>query len=406
MFNDEKKKNPFSFSKSNYGGVGCVISLSLSLYPVLISWNCLLVFEHLGTRVRNLFKEARKCAPSIVFIDEINYFKSIVAGVVVLAGTNRPDVLDKALLRPGHIANVCNEAALIAASTEETHATKDHFEAAIDRIIGGLEKKNKVISKQHRRTVAYHEAGHAVAGWFLEHTNPFLKVTIVPRGTAALGFAQYVPNENHLMTRAVLIGTISTGAQDDLEKVTKMIYAQVAVYGFSEKVGLLSFPPSEDSFETSKPYSSKTSAIIDNEVRDRVNKAYKHTIQLIEEYKGKLAEIAKLLLEKEVLHQDDLLQVLGFKLGLQDEAEDVEIIVDGAEEGDVFHSRTRDQAIQILEDSHAWKFNTKGVYMVKLAYRYAMEALIENMEYRVEGDWCKLWNLQILKESKSSYGEE
>ncbi|RHN43913.1 putative peptidase M41 [Medicago truncatula] len=109
----------------------------------------------------------------------------------------------------------------------------------------------------------------------------------------------------------VLIGTISTGAQDDLEKVTKMIYAQVAVYGFSEKVGLLSFPPSEDSFETSKPYSSKTSAIIDNEVRDRVNKAYKHTIQLIEEYKGKLAEIAKLLLEKEVLHQDDLLQVLG-----------------------------------------------------------------------------------------------
>ncbi|RHN43912.1 putative peptidase M41, ATPase, AAA-type, core, P-loop containing nucleoside triphosphate hydrolase [Medicago truncatula] len=144
--------------------------------------------KHLGTRVRNLFKEARKCAPSIVFIDEINARGGRGGGRANDEGEN--------------IANVCNEAALIAASTEETHATKDHFEAAIDRIIGGLEKKNKVISKQHRRTVAYHEAGHAVAGWFLEHTNPFLKVTIVPRGTAALGFAQYVPNENHLMTRA------------------------------------------------------------------------------------------------------------------------------------------------------------------------------------------------------------
>jgi len=381
------------------------------------------------SRVRNLFQEARQCAPSIVFIDEIDAIGrargrggfsgsnderestlnqllvemdgfGTTSGVVVLAGTNRPDILDKALLRPGRfdrqisidkpdikgrdqifkiylkrikldhepsyfsqrlaaltpgfagadIANVCNEAALIAARGEGTQVTMKHFEAAIDRIIGGLEKKNKVISKLERRTVAYHESGHAVSGWFLEHAEPLLKVTIVPRGTAALGFAQYVPNENLLMTKEqlfdmtcmtlggraaeqVLLGKISTGAQNDLEKVTKMTYAQVAVYGFSDKVGLLSFPPRDDAFEMTKPYSSKTAAIIDNEVRDWVGKAYKRTIQLIEEHKEQVAEIAELLLEKEVLHPEDLLRVLGerpfksseitnydrFKLGFQEE---------------------------------------------------------------------------------------
>ncbi|KAF7152784.1 hypothetical protein RHSIM_Rhsim01G0230600 [Rhododendron simsii] len=383
------------------------------------------------SRVRNLFQEARQCAPSIVFIDEIDAIGrargrggfsgsnderestlnqllvemdgfGTTAGVVVLAGTNRPDILDKALLRPGRfdrqisidkpdingreqifqiylktlkldkepsyfsqrlaaltpgfagadIANVCNEAALIAARNDVTQVTMDHFEAAIDRVIGGLEKKNKVISKLERRTVAYHESGHAVAGWFLEHAEPLLKVTIVPRGTAALGFAQYVPNENLLMTKEqlfdmtcmtlggraaeqVLIGKISTGAQNDLEKVTKMTYAQVAVYGFSEKVGLLSFPPREDSYEMTKPYSSKTGALIDGEVREWVAKAYAHTVKLIEEHKEQVAQIAELLLEKEVLHQDDLLKVLGerpfksaemtnyekFKLGFQEEGE-------------------------------------------------------------------------------------
>ncbi|KAI5382520.1 ATP-dependent zinc metalloprotease FTSH 3, mitochondrial [Lathyrus oleraceus] len=394
------------------------------------------------SRVKSLFREARKYAPSIIFIDEIDAIGrsrggegqpgsranderentlnqmlvemdgfGTTSGVIVLAGTNRPEVLDKALLRPGRfdrtitvdkpdvngrdqifqiylerikldhkplyysqrlasltpgfvgadIANVCNEAALIAARTDESHVTMDHFEAAIDRIIGGLEKKNKVISKLQRRTVAYHEAGHAVAGWFLEHTEPLLKVTIIPRGTAALGFAQYVPNENILMTKEqlydrtcmtlggraaekVLIGTISTGAQDDLEKVTKMTYAQVAVYGFSEKVGLLSFPKKDDSYEMSKPYSSKTGAIIDSEVREWVDKAYERTIKLIEEHKEKVAEIAELLLEKEVLHQNDLLQVLGerpfksaeianydrFKLGFHNEEKVAETTVNRA----------------------------------------------------------------------------
>ncbi|KAJ0088648.1 hypothetical protein Patl1_31848 [Pistacia atlantica] len=384
------------------------------------------------SRVRSLFQEARQCAPSIIFIDEIDAIGrargrggfsggnderestlnqllvemdgfGTTTGVVVLAGTNRPDILDKALLRPGRfdrqitidkpdikgrdqifqiylkklkldtepsyysqrlaaltpgfagadIANVCNEAALIAARNESAEITMEHFEAAIDRVIGGLEKKNKsktlsgsrillemfpelmllkkhcqVISKLERRTVAYHESGHAVAGWFLEHAEPLLKVTIVPRGTAALGFAQYVPNENLLMTKEqlfdmtcmtlggraaeqVLLGKISTGAQNDLEKVTKMTYAQVAVYGFSDKVGLLSFPQRDDTFEMTKPYSSKTGAIIDNEVRECVAKAYEHTVQLIQTHKEQVAKIAELLLEKEVLHQDDLVRVLG-----------------------------------------------------------------------------------------------
>ncbi|KAJ9180702.1 hypothetical protein P3X46_008915 [Hevea brasiliensis] len=396
------------------------------------------------SRVRSLFQEARQCAPSIVFIDEIDAIGrargrggfsggnderestlnqllvemdgfGTTSGVVVLAGTNRPDILDKALLRPGRfdrqitidkpdikgrnqifqiylkkleldndpsyysqrlaaltpgfsgadIANVCNEAALIAARNESAQVTMEHFEAAIDRVIGGLEKKNKVISKLERKTVAYHESGHAVAGWFLEHAEPLLKVTIVPRGTAALGFAQYVPNENLLMTKEqlfdvtcmtlggraaeqVLLGKISTGAQNDLEKVTKMTYAQVAVYGFSDKVGLLSFPQRDDTFEMTKPYSSKTGAIIDSEVREWVAKAYERTVQLIEEHKEKVAQIAELLLEREVLHQDDLVRVLGerpfksseptnydrFKEGFQDDRESKDTTKGGTLEDD------------------------------------------------------------------------
>ncbi|KAJ7536359.1 hypothetical protein O6H91_12G065900 [Diphasiastrum complanatum] len=380
------------------------------------------------SRVRDLFAQARRESPSIIFIDEIDAIGrargrggfaganderestlnqllvemdgfASTTGVVVLAGTNRPDILDKALLRPGRfdrqisidrpdikgrehisriyleklklnkevtyfsqrlaaltpgfagadIANVCNEAALIAARNEKTEITMQHFEAAIDRVIGGLEKKQRVISKEERRTVAYHEAGHAVAGWFLEYAEPLLKVTIVPRGTAALGFAQYIPNENLLMTKEqffdmtcmtlggraaeqVLLGKISTGAQNDLEKVTQLTYSQVAVFGFSEKVGLLSFPQRNDGMELTKPYSNGTSEMIDQEVREWVDVAYKLTVGLIEQHREGVEKIAQLLLEKEVLHQEDLLTVLGarpfqkaelsnydrFKLGFQD----------------------------------------------------------------------------------------
>lgn len=388
------------------------------------------------SRVRNLFQEARQCAPSIIFIDEIDAIGrargkggfsgsnderestlnqllvemdgfGTTSGVVVLAGTNRPDILDKALLRPGRfdrqisidkpdikgreqifqiylkkikldhepsyysqrlaaltpgfagadIANVCNEAALIAARGEQTLVKMEHFDAAIDRIIGGLEKKNRVISKLERQTVAYHESGHAVVGWFLEHAEPLLKVTIVPRGTAALGFAQYVPNENLLMTKEqlfdmtcmtlggraaeqILLGKISTGAQNDLEKVTRMTYAQVAIYGFSEKVGLLSFPPRDDGFEMTKPYSSKTAAIIDTEVREWVKKAYERTLQLIEERKEQVAAIAKLLLEKETLHQDDLIKVLGERPFQSSEPSHYDIFKKGFQQDDAQKGQT------------------------------------------------------------------
>lgn len=357
-------------------------------------------------RVRDLFTQARAQAPSIIFIDEIdaigrargargfagggndereNTLNQLLvemdgfpttANVVVLAGTNRPDVLDKALLRPGRfdrqisidrpdingreqifrvhlakikldqpvefyserlaaltpgfagadIANVCNEAALIAARTDKTSVGMEDFESAVDRVIGGLEKKNKVISVEERRTVAYHEAGHAVVGWFLEYAEPLLKVSIVPRGSAALGFAQYLPNENVLMTtqqlddmiamalggraaEEVMLGKISTGAQNDLERVTRMAYSQVAVYGMNASIGLLSFPQEENRFD--KPYSEETAKMIDFEVRNLVKMAYVRTKELLLEKKDLVEAMAKALLEKEVLNADELEALLG-----------------------------------------------------------------------------------------------
>jgi len=355
-------------------------------------------------RVRDLFAQARAQSPSIIFIDEIdaigrsrgrgrvggneereNTLNQLLVemdgfatkeGVVVLAGTNRADILDRALLRPGRfdrqitvdtpdvrgrteifhvhlrklktekepsyyaerlaaltpgfagadVANVCNEAALQAARAGSEVVRLRHFEAAIDRVIGGLERKNRVISREERRTVAFHEAGHAAVGWFLEHTEPLLKVSIVPRGSAALGFAQYLPNEDVLKTQQqvedmicmtlggraaeeLIVGRISTGAQNDLEKVTSMAYNMVAVYGFSPRIGLLSFPPRDGALD--KPYSPDTAQAIDEEVRKIVDRAYAKTKALVEEKRELIGAMAQALLEKEVLSLEDIEAVFG-----------------------------------------------------------------------------------------------
>jgi len=300
------------------------------------------------------------------------------SGVIILAATNRPDTLDSALLRPGRfdrqisidkpdingrtqifqvhlkpltlgpdvdakklsaqtpgfagaeIANVCNEAALIAARRDKKFITNQDFTDAIDRVIGGLEKKNKIISPGEKRIVAYHEAGHAIAGWFLEHTDPLVKVSIVPRGVAALGYAQYLPKEQFLYNTEQLIdemcmalggraaeelvfGKISTGALSDLERITKMAYSIVTMYGMNSKLGNVSFYDSkgQNEYGFSKPYSEATSQMIDEEVRSIIDQAYTRTKELLTERRHELEVIAKELLEKEVLLQDDLERLVG-----------------------------------------------------------------------------------------------
>jgi len=357
-----------------------------------------------ASRVRDLFKQAREKAPCIIFIDEIdaigrargknmmmsndereNTLNQLLvemdgfggdSGIIILAATNRPDVLDSALLRPGRfdrqisidkpdlkgreaifhvhlmpikkstnlniyklaeltpgfagadIANVCNEAALIAARKGKAEVEMDDFQDAIDRIIGGLEKKNKIISPEEKKIIAYHEAGHAVCGWFLEHAYPLLKVTIVPRGVTALGYAQYTPKEQYLYntdqlmdqlcmtlggraSEEIFFGKISTGAQNDLQQVTKISYAMVTVYGMNEKVGNVSFydPQQENTF--TKPYSEETGKLIDNEVRILVEQAYERTKILLREKRKEVENLAHALLEKEVLHQQDVENIIG-----------------------------------------------------------------------------------------------
>ena len=357
-----------------------------------------------ASRVRDLFKQAREKSPCIVFIDEIDAIgrargKNAImsnderentlnqmlvemdgfsgdSGIIVLAATNRPDVLDSALLRPGRfdrqisidipdvkgrekifdvhlkpikrskdlnikklavqtpgfagadIANICNEAALIAARKGKGEVDMSDFNDAIDRVIGGLEKKNKIILPEEKRIIAYHEAGHAVSGWFLEHAHPLVKVTIVPRGVAALGYAQYLPKEmyirttDHLMDdmcmslggRAVeelVFGKISTGALSDLQHVTRSAYAMVAMYGMSDSVGNVSFydPQNENNF--SKPYSEETGKMIDDEVRKVVQKAYDRVKDLLSEKMEYVKIIAEELLKKEVLFKDDLERLIG-----------------------------------------------------------------------------------------------
>uniref|UniRef100_A0A6Q2Z2R3 AAA+ ATPase domain-containing protein n=1 Tax=Esox lucius TaxID=8010 RepID=A0A6Q2Z2R3_ESOLU len=359
-------------------------------------------------RVRDMFSMARKNAPCILFIDEIdavgrkrgggnfggqseqeNTLNQLLVemdgfntstNVVVLAGTNRPDVLDPALMRPGRfdrqiyigppdikgrasifkvhlrpikldpamdkdglarkmaaatpgftgadIANVCNEAALIAARHLNPHVEGKHFEQAIDRVIGGLEKKSQVLQPNEKKTVAYHEAGHAVVGWFLQHADPLLKVSIIPRGKG-LGYAQYLPKEQYLYTREqlfdrmcmmlggrvaeqVFFGKITTGAQDDLKKVTQSAYAQIVQFGMSEKLGQVSFDmPRQGEMVMEKPYSEATAELIDQEVRDMVDSAYQRTMELIVSKRDCVDMVGKRLLEKEVLDKADMLELLG-----------------------------------------------------------------------------------------------
>ena len=359
-----------------------------------------------ASRVRDLFDQAKKKAPCIVFIDEIdaigrargknagfsgndereNTLNQLLtemdgfqtnAGVIILAATNRADILDKALMRAGRfdrqievglpelnerkeifevhlrklkldkdldrdflakqtpgfsgadIANVCNEAALIAARHNKDFVGKEDFLAAVDRIIGGLERKNKVISPQEKKTIAYHEAGHATVSWLLEHANPLVKVTIIPRGKA-LGAAWYLPEERQITTREQMMhemasllagriaeekffGHLSTGALNDLERVTKMCYAMVAYYGMSEEVGSMSYYDStgQSDMAFTKPYSERTAQQIDDEVRALIAKARAMAEKVIDEHREGLVQLAELLLEREVVFTEDVENIFG-----------------------------------------------------------------------------------------------
>ena len=359
-----------------------------------------------AARVRDLFKQAKEKAPCIIFIDEIdaigrsrgkgpmpgandereNTLNSLLvemdgfatdSGVIILAATNRPDILDSALLRPGRfdrqiaidkpdivgrdaifkvhlkplklagdvdskklaaqtpgfagaeIANVCNEAALIAARHNKDAVDQKDFNDAIDRVIGGLEKKNKLISPEEKKIVAYHEAGHAVAGWFLEHTDPLVKVSIVPRGVAALGYAQYLPKEQFLINaeqmmdemcmtlggraaEQLVFGKVSTGALSDLERITKTAYGMVSIYGMNDKIGNVSFYDSKQSeYSFNKPYSEATATTIDQEVRRIIDDAYQRVLHLLTDKRESLEKIAQALLSKEILFQSDLEDLIG-----------------------------------------------------------------------------------------------
>lgn len=358
------------------------------------------------SRVRDMFSLARKHAPCILFIDEIdavgrkrggrnfgghseqeNTLNQLLVemdgfntttNVVVLAATNRVDILDKALLRPGRfdrqifvpapdikgrasifkvhlaglktlldkndlarkmasltpgftgadIANVCNEAALIAARELNENIKLTHFEQAIERVIAGMEKKTNVLQPEEKRTVAYHEAGHAVAGWFLQHADPLLKVSIIPRGKG-LGYAQYLPREQYLYSKEqlfdrmcmtlggrvseeIFFGRITTGARDDLQKITENAYAQIVQFGMNEKVGNVSFErPQSGDMVIDKPYSENTAQLIDNEVRILIDSAHKRTHELLLKHKEDVAKVAERLLKQEILNRDDMIELLG-----------------------------------------------------------------------------------------------
>ncbi len=357
-----------------------------------------------ASRVRDLFRQAKEKAPAIIFIDEIdaigrargknagfnsndereNTLNQLLtemdgfgtnSGVIILAATNRADVLDSALMRAGRfdrqiyvdmpdlnerkeifqvhlkplklakdveieflskqtpgfsgadIANLCNEAALIAARKNKKAVEKQDFLDAVDRIVGGLEKKNKIITKEEKRAIAFHEAGHATISWLLEHAHPLVKVTIVPRGRS-LGAAWYLPEERSITTteqilddmcsalggraaEQLIFGKISTGALSDLEKVTKQAYAMVSIYGLNEKVGNISYYDSQGRDTFVKPYSDVTARVIDEEVHKLIESQYARAIQLLTENREKLTELAEILLTREVIFKEDLEAIFG-----------------------------------------------------------------------------------------------
>ncbi|MBK9993401.1 MAG: ATP-dependent zinc metalloprotease FtsH [Saprospiraceae bacterium] len=357
-----------------------------------------------ASRVRDLFRQAREKAPCIVFIDEIdavgrargktqvqggndereNTLNQLLVemdgfstdkGVILMAATNRPDILDSALLRPGRfdrqisidppdligraqifkvhlkklklsptvtpevlaemtpgfagaeIANVCNESALVAARRNKTEIDLDDFNYALDRVIGGLEKKNKLISPEEKQVIAYHEAGHAICGWYLPFASPLVKVTIVPRGIGTLGYAQYLPKEEYITRTEALLdrmcmtmggraaeklifNKISTGAQSDLDHVTRMSYSMISVYGMNEKIGNVSFyGMSQEGF--TRPYSDETAKIMDEEVRKQIDGQYERAQQLLSERRQELEILAQELLKKEVLLKTDVERLIG-----------------------------------------------------------------------------------------------
>lgn len=357
-------------------------------------------------RVRDLFEQARKSAPCILFIDEIdaigrargsggfsggsdereNTLNALLVemdgfntreGVVILGGTNRPDILDKALMRPGRfdrqveigipdkdgrvqilkvhlqplklegdldkiaamlaamtpgmsgaeLANVCNEAGLIAARNDRIAVMAKDFDAAIDRCVGGIERRSKMLQCDEKKIIAYHEAGHAVVGWYLEHVDPLLKVSIVPRGNGALGYAQYVPTEQFLKSKEeladtlclalggriaeqIFFGAVSSGAQNDLERVTQIAFGQCTVYGFNERIGMVAYPPNQNQ-EFNKPYGEAMARMIDKEVKGIIDAAHERTTALLIEKRREVEAVAQLLLEKEKLSAEDVRQAIG-----------------------------------------------------------------------------------------------
>jgi cell division protease FtsH len=378
-----------------------------------------------ASRVRDLFKQAKEKSPAIIFIDEIdaigrargknagfssndereNTLNQLLtemdgfgtnSGVIILAATNRADVLDAALMRAGRfdrqiyvdmpdinerkeifqvhlkplklvegldidflakqtpgfsgadIANLCNEAALIAARHNKKHVEKQDFLDAVDRIVGGLEKKNKIITKVEKKAIAFHEAGHATISWMLQYAHPLVKVTIVPRGQS-LGAAWYLPEERSITTTEQILdqmcsalggraaeqltfGKISTGALSDLEKVTKQAYAMVSIYGLNERVGNISFYDSQGRDSFTKPYSEDTARIIDEEVSKLVESQYQRALQILAENQAQLTELAEQLLATEVIFKEDLERIFGKRQWESDELVEEKVIVENITE--------------------------------------------------------------------------